>query len=53
MVHGGAVFPQTLRWLWSAEERPAADEADGVGYVGGHAFGWQLAQPYGGVLSKL
>lgn len=55
MVHGGALLPQTLRWLWSAHEsdEEIAVASSSVGYIGGHAFGWQPVQPYGGKLAKL
>jgi hypothetical protein len=55
MVHGGALLPQTLQWLWSSKEPGEAGEAAGeaAGFVGGAAFGWRPAQAYGGRVARL
>jgi hypothetical protein len=42
MVHGGAIFPDTLRYIWS--DCLTATGEEGAGYTGGYAFGWQPAE---------
>lgn len=42
MVHGGSIFPDTLRYIWSDCLTASGDE--GAGYAGGYAFGWTPAK---------
>ena len=47
MVHGGALLPDTLRWIWS-DCLDVKEEDGDTGYAGGFAFGWApplLADP--------
>ena len=46
MVHGGALLPDTLRWIWSDCLDVKQEDGD-TGYAGGFAFGWAPAQPHG------